>query len=144
MNRMLSALGATFAVMLLALSPASANPYYYSELLCLEVFADSGYVTIQKPSGNLVGLLRTDGPKLEAGVKVTCTITCDNAPPAPRLEVSTDIGKCGETNQNGVVYINAPGLGDFGPGKAVPFCRAPIVHVFDRTIECVSGYPTPL
>jgi hypothetical protein len=131
-------------LVLFALSPADARPFYQSDLICLPQFEDYGFAVILHPSGSLHVTLQTAGPPI-AGEPVQCQITCHNlAGDIPSGTTLLGPVDCGVTKSAGKVVFRAQGLGDvvgtFGPGA---LCRNPTVQVFNNTIDCTSGYPTP-
>lgn len=129
MRRILRTLCGTMVLVLLALSPGYAGPFYQSDLVCLPQFEDRGVTVIKKPSGDLYVQVTTDPPVPHEPFE--CQITCD--PPVGTLGPAP----CGKSNASGILQHIVYGLGK------VAECRNPSVQVFNFTVACESGYPTP-
>ena len=113
MRRILLVLTGTIVLPLLALSPASARPFYQSDLICLPEFADYGFAVILHPSGDLHVTLQTAGPPL-ANEPVQCQITCNNdLTQNPPGTVVLGPVPCGVTKSAGKVVFRAKGTSGY-------------------------------
>jgi hypothetical protein len=125
--------------LLLAVSPASADLFYQSDLVCIGSPA-SGFAVIKAPTGDLYVKL-VGGP---TNAQFTCEIRCNDG---TVLAASTDTF-CGDRRSNaaGTLTTISEGLGvgtAFVP--AVTECQNPVVRVTEPIsgLVCVSGYATP-
>jgi hypothetical protein len=129
MRKILLALCGTMVLMLLALSPAYAEPFYQSNLEC--TFNDSGLTVIKAQSGDFFVNLTTD-PPVPGGLFFSCTITC-----GPGSASTGAVFSCGPSRASGILKVIVPNPLPAGQ------CLNPSVQVTGNQVSCQSGYTSP-